>query len=136
MDSTEPDYIRNVYNFEIPPYRSSSMTYIGFRVKTYFVAPMTGTFKFAIVTNDKGILYFGDSEQTKQQVIITSSLQAYDADWADPSRTSTHTLVEGQKYYMEGRLYEAVGNIWLKVIMEQPNGAQKRISHKYLVAYP
>lgn len=135
MDTSEPDYIRNVYNFGIPPYHSSSMTYIGFRLKTYLVAPMSGTYVFAVSTNENCILYFGDSESSKQEIIVSPYL-TYGSIWSSSSKKSTQVLVEGKKYYMEARQYENVGSIWLKVSMQLPNGVKTRVSQKYLVAYP
>lgn len=135
MSSTQPDVIRNIYNFVIPPYYGSVITNVGFRVKSYFVAPMDGAHIFSVVCNDAAILYFGESESTKQQ-IVNCVLISYGELFVSSIKSASLTLQSGKKYYMEATLYENSGSIWVIVGVQLPNGSQKRITQRYLIAYP
>lgn len=98
------------------------------RLRGYFLAPRTGSYRFLLQGNDYAELWLGTDENPahKQRLASISFNQDLDDEAAWPMQTSAPVqLVAGRRYYVEALHKESAGYDWLLVGVELPGGQRE-----------
>ena len=101
----------------------------GTRMRGYFVAPETGSYRFYLATDDDGELWLSSDENPAGAARI-----AYISGWASSrqwdkvasQRSEPIALVAGNRYYIEALQKEGTGGDNIAVGVDLPSGAMAR----------
>jgi len=109
----------------------------GARMRAWLYVPVTGDYKFRIVTDNNGELYLSSDDRPANATLIATCGVGWAAprDWNDGDVTESEsiTLVAGQKYYIEGLMKERDGGDNIAVGWTTPlNGTIEVIPGRYL----
>jgi len=101
----------------------------GQRVRGYFIAPVSGAYRFVIASDDSSQLFLSTSEDPAAKVLIASvSGSTSSREWTKFSTqlSATINLVAGQRYYIEALHKEGTGSDNLAVGVDLPGGISER----------
>jgi hypothetical protein len=101
----------------------------GQRMHGYFIAPVTGNYRFYIASDDNSELWLSTNSSTGSVVKIASV-----TDWTNSrqwdkyasQKSAAKALVAGQRYYIRALHKEGSGGDNLAVGVEYPNGSVER----------
>ena len=116
-----PNYAGVLYSFTTPQDVADNYSR---RLVGQIVAPVTGTYKFWIASDDASRLYLSTTSSAAQKVQVATvsgytSFQAWDANASQAS--ANITLTAGQSYYMEVQHQEGGGGDHVSVAWQGPN---------------
>jgi hypothetical protein len=123
-----PNYAGVLYSFTTPQDVADNYSR---RLTGQIVAPVTGTYKFWIASDDASRLYLSTTSSAAQKVQIATvsgytSFQAWDANASQAS--ANITLTAGQSYYMEVQHQEGGGGDHVSVAWQGPNFSRTPIT--------
>ena len=101
----------------------------GSRVAGYFIAPKSGTYRFAVAADDRGELWLGTSGApgSRQRIAYANSPTGHRQWNLHPTQTSEPvTLAAGQAYFIEALHKDGTGGDCLAVGVELPGGQLER----------
>lgn len=124
--NTTPNSTTTINQFEIP---INVENYYGVRVRGYFCAPQTGSYKFWIASDDNGELWVSSNDNPANKSLIASvpgwtSSQIWDK--YPEQESASIFLVKDQKYYIEALMKEQQGGDNLAVGWQLPDGTLER----------
>jgi hypothetical protein len=119
---TDPNYPNSPSSFDLLnradwPAVNVSDNY-GARLSGMIVPPITGTYTFAVQSDDSAQLYVSSNEQTTNKVLLinaTSCCQPYDTYSSVPM-----TFEAGKRYFFEAVMKEGTGGDYLRVAWKTP----------------
>ncbi|MEK7952070.1 Calx-beta domain-containing protein [Luteolibacter soli] len=123
-----PNYAGVLYSFTTPQDVADNYSR---RLTGQIVAPVTGTYKFWIASDDASRLYLSTTSSAAQKVqIATLSTYTNFQNWdANASQASANiTLTAGQSYYMEVQHQEGGGGDHVSVAWQGPNFSRTPIT--------
>lgn len=111
----------------------------GSTVRGYLIAPVTGTYRFRIASDDSSQLLFAsndDPSSASQIASLSGAAARYQWDKNTSQRSSRFNLTAGQVCYIEARHKEGTGNDHLAVAWTTPlNGTWHVIPGLYLAPF-
>jgi len=91
----------------------------GGRMAGYVVPPITGTYTFAIRSDDNSQLVLSTDDQPANAVLLAA--ETYDGAGFDSHASGPVSLVAGQRYYIEGLMKEGGGGDYFYVAWKTPD---------------
>ncbi|XP_078380264.1 uncharacterized protein LOC144663224 [Oculina patagonica] len=117
--------------------RNQTLEYFGRRMRTYFLAPVTGAYTFKITCDDKCKLNLSTDEKPENVVTLVTikSYTKYRA-WTK-KHAAIVNLSKGRSYFLEAIMFQRRGDYHMTVGVELPDGNFKagEFLGKYLVKY-
>ena len=116
-DAEEVTYIAT------PQIKLNEAEYLRSRITAYFVAPVSGEYKFHLNSDDQALVKLStDEQEANAQTIITFTgwSEIKDKFTKDVSVSSPVTLTAGQAYYLEARHAQGTGGSHFELGVEFP----------------
>ena len=106
----------------------------GTRMRAWVLPPTTGTYYFAIRSDDNSALYLSTDDQPANKVLLTQELGCCNAYESHVS--AGIYLIAGQRYYIEALQKEGGGGDYVSVRWQLPDGTiEAPIPNNRLLAY-
>jgi hypothetical protein len=101
----------------------------GSRMRGYVCVPVTGNYTFWISSDDRSMLYLStdDNPANKRQIASVTGYTGFRVyDKYTTQKSAPISLVAGRRYYIEAIHKEALGNDFISVGWQLPNGTLER----------
>jgi hypothetical protein len=135
ISGTDP----SVIPLNAPPHRVETYTSFettqkvgdnyGSRMRGYLCVPITGNYTFWISSDDRSMLYLStdDDPANKRQIASVSGYTGFRIyDKYTSQKSAPISLVAGRRYYIEAIHKEGLGNDFISVGWQLPNGTLER----------
>jgi len=120
--TSSPNYPNNPSVIDYPPNTAWPAENIaesyGARIWGYLVPPVSGSYTFAIRSDDASQLFLSSDDQAANKVLLTAEPGCCGA--FDNHVSGLVTLVAGQKYFLEALMKEGVGGDYLYIAWKTP----------------
>ena len=130
-----PSVIDNTTGFSFPRNQGADF---GYRFRTLLIPPATGDYTFWLTSDDEGELYLSANESPDNSALIASvpdwtNLEEFDK-FPDNQESIPQSLIEGQRYYLEGLYKEGGGGDHFVAWWQGPALQRQPISIPHLQA--